>query len=349
MNGAALRVQRAWPLLAARGAAFGQRTLAAAGIPVLLFSLFLLAAGVLPFDAFGAMAQSAFGSGYGISEVVVRAAPFGLTALATAIPARAGLINVGAEGQLVFGALFAAALATALGDAGMGAIPLLVVAGAAGGAAWSGAAALLRVKLGVNETISTLLLNYVAYLLVAMVLQGVLKDPASFNWPFSPPLADSLRFPTLFGTRVHLGVILTPLAAAVFAWALARTYWGLNLRVTGGNPVAAQRGGIDVARSYVTVMLLAGALAGLAGVLQVAGVEGRLRPSTGVGFGYAGFLAAWMVNHHPLWLLASALLLSAIAVSGDALQISAGLPAASVNILTALVLLGVLATGRRRG
>ncbi|MEK7215430.1 MAG: ABC transporter permease, partial [Chloroflexota bacterium] len=334
--GMPLRVKRDFKLIAQ---GFG----GAAVLPVVLFAVFLMLAGVPPIDTFGAMLQSSVGSSYGIGEVLVRAAPFALTALAAAIPARAGLLNVGAEGQLVCGGLGVAAMAAALGDASPAGIPLLIAAGMAGGAAWAGIAGVLRTKLQLSETISTLLLNYIGYLLVAHVLQGPLKDPASFNWPYSPPLADALRFATFLGSRVNLGMLLAPLAAGVLAVLLFRTYWGLNLRVTGGNPQAARRAGINVPRTYLTVMLIAGALAGLAGVLQVMGVEGRLRPTSGVGFGYAGFLAAWMVGHHPIWVLLSALLLAAIAVSGDALQITAGLPASSINILTALVLLGVLA------
>lgn len=318
----------------------------AALLPLLLFGVFLATAGVAPLEALEAMARATLGSAYGVGEIAVRAAPFALSALATALPARAGLLNVGAEGQLACGAVATAAMAAALGDASAAALPLLVIAGAAGGAAWAGVAGLMRTKLEVNETISTLLLNYVAFLLVAHILQGPLKDPASFNWPFSPPLADALRFPTVFGSRVHAGILLAPLAALIFGLVLARTYWGLRLRVTGGNPQAALRAGINVGRTYLMVMLIAGALAGLAGVLQVAGVEGRMRPATGAGFGYAGFLAAWMVSHHPVWLLASSLLLAAILVSGDTLQITVGLPSSSVNILTALVLLGVLARVR---
>ncbi|MSQ28060.1 MAG: ABC transporter permease [Dehalococcoidia bacterium] len=337
--GLTLRVKRDFKPIAQR---FG----VAAVLPVALFALFLMLAGVAPIDTFAAMLQSSVGSSYGIGEVLVRAAPFALTALAAVIPARAGLLNVGAEGQLVCGGLGVAAMAFALGDVSPAGIPLLIVAGMAGGAAWAGIAGVLRTKLQLSETISTLLLNYIGYLLVAHVLQGPLKDPASFNWPYSAPLSDALRFATLLGSRVNVGMLLAPLAAGVLAVLLFRTYWGLNLRVTGGNPQAARRAGINVPRTYLTVMLIAGALAGLAGVLQVMGVEGRLRPTSGVGFGYAGFLAAWMVGHHPIWVLLSALLLAAIAVSGDALQITAGLPASSINILTALVLLGVLARGR---
>lgn len=337
--------QSARPRLISQARPAALSALTAVGIPLGLFSLFLLAAGVAPWDAFPAMLRSSIGSTYGTGEMLLRAAPFVLTALATAIPAKAGLLNVGAEGQLVCGGLAAAAMAAMLGDAGLFGLGLLVLAGCVGGGLWAGLAAWLRTKVQLNETISTLLLNYVAYLLVAHVLQGPLRDPASFNWPYSPPVADGMMFPTIFG-RVHVGVLLAPVAALAFAFVLARTYWGLNLRVAGGNPLAARRAGIEVAKTYLTIMLIAGAMAGLAGVLQVAGAEGRMRPSTGVGFGYAGFLAAWMVGHNPLMLIVSSLLLAGLAVSGDALQIGSGLPASSVNILTALVLLGVLARGR---
>lgn len=316
-----------------------------AAVPLAVFALFLLAAGADPLATYQAMFRNAIGDAYGAGEVAVRAAPFVLTALAAAIPARAGLVNVGGEGQFAVGALAATWAAVALGGSLPRPVTLaaLAAAGALGGAAWSGLAGLLRVRLKLNETISTLLLNYVAFLFMASIVHGPLKDPASFNWPFSPPLAEAARFPTLGGSRVHLGIVLAVLAALALWYLLARTYWGFRLRVVGGNPEATRRAGIHVDRTLLAAMLVGGALAGLAGMVEVAGVEGRLRPTTGTGFGYAGFLAAWMAGHHPLGVLGSALLLAVIAVSGDALQIFASLPASSVNILMALVLLGVLA------
>jgi simple sugar transport system permease protein len=313
--------------------------------PLAIFALFLLMVGVDPVKTYRMMLQSALGDRYGVSEVLIRATPFLLAGLATAVPARVGLINVGAEGQLALGALFTAAAATALGSGlpGLVLIPLLVVAGMLGGALWAGLAGWLRVRLQLNETIATLLLNYVATLTVAYCVHSFLKDPASFNWPFSPPLPDQARFLTIGGTRLHWGVVLAPVAAVLVWYLVSRTVWGLHMRVVGGNGEAARRAGLNVERIQLFAFLLAGALAGLAGMVEVAGVEGRLRPTTGVGFGYVGFLAAWMVSHHPLWLIGSSLLLAVIAVSGDALQITAGLPASSVNILMALVLIGVLA------
>jgi simple sugar transport system permease protein len=324
------------------------------GGPLIIFALFLLAVGADPIATYRAMYFSALGDAYGIGEVLLRAAPFALAALATALPARTRLINVGAEGQIAIGALTTAFAAVALGDRfpAVVTIPLLVVAGALGGALWAGIAGGLRVKMQLNETISTLLLNYVAVLVVAFFVHGILKDPESFNWPFSPPLADQARLATIGGTRLHWGVILAPLAAILVWYLVSHTFWGLHLRVVGGNPEAARRAGFNVERMQLIIFLLAGALAGIAGMLEVAGVEGRLRPTTAVGFGYIGFLAAWMVRHHPLWLLGSSLLLSVIAVSGDALQMTARLPASSVKILMALVLVGILANvkfGKRSG
>lgn len=313
--------------------------------PLAIFALFLLTVGADPIKTYSAMYFSALGDSFGLAEVLIRAAPFILGGLATALPARTRLVNVGAEGQIALGALATTFAAMAIGDSlpAWVTLPALLVAGAAGGALWAGVAGLLRTRLAVNETISTLLLNYVGALVLIFCVHTVLKDPESFNWPFSPPFADAARWVTIGGTRLHWGVIVAPIAALFVWYFLTRTHWGLHLRVVGGNPEAARRAGFNVERIQVLVFLAAGALAGMAGMLEVAGVEGRLRPTTGVGFGYVGFLAAWMVGQHPLGLIASSLLLAVLAVSGDALQITARLPASSVNILMAFVLIGILA------
>lgn len=318
--------------------------------PLFIFALFLLSEGADPLRTFRMMFNSALGDRYGIGEVLIQAAPFALAALATAIPARVRLVNVGAEGQLAIGALTTTFVAVVLTDTfpGYVTIPLLVLAGALGGALWSALAGYLRVQFQLNETISTLLLNYVAFLVMGYFVHGILRDPDSFNWPFSPPFGDQARLATIGGTRLHWGVILAPIAAIIVWYVISRTFIGLRLRVVGGNPEAARRAGYNVERIQLWVFVAAGALAGIAGMIEVAGVEGRLRPTTGVGFGYVGFLAAWMVSHHPLWLIGSSLLLAIIAVSGDALQITASLPSSSVNILMALVLIGVLMQSKRK-
>ncbi len=312
--------------------------------PLLLFALFLLAVGADPIDTYATMFSSALGDRYGLSEVLLRAAPILLAGLATAIPAHVRLINVGGEGQIAMGALATTFAAVALGDTfpSFVTLPILLLAGMLGGAIWAGIPAVLRVTMQLNETISTLLFNYIAVLVLGYFVHGILKDPESFNWPFSPPFAEAARIGTVGGTRLHWGVILAPIAAVAVWYLINKTYVGLRLRVIGGNPEAARRAGMFVSRIQVAMFLLAGALAGAAGMLEVAGIEGRLRPTTGVGLGYVGFLAAWMVSQNPLWLMGSSFLLAVIAVSGDALQMTANLPASSVNILMALVLIVVL-------
>ncbi len=320
-------------------------------LPLFVFGAFLVLVGVNPVETYVAMFTNALSDMYGLGEVAVRATPVILAALATALPARAGLINVGGEGQLVMGALTATAAALAVQETLPGPVALLVagLAGMAGGAAWAGLAGCLRVFFKLNETITTLLLNYVACLFVGFIIHGPLKDPNSFNWPFSPPLADSVRLAALPGSRFHAGFVVA-LIAAVAIWFLAfRTAWGFRLRVVGGNVQSALRAGFHVNRILLLSMLVGGAVAGLGGMVEVCGVEGRLRPATGLGLGYVGFLAAWMARQHPGWIIVTSFLLSAIAVSGDTLQIFANLPASSVNILMASILLCVLAgIGRKR-
>lgn len=319
-------------------------------IPLVLYSVFLLLVGVNPLAIYGSMITATFGDFYGFGEVVVKTAPLILTAVATALPARAGLINVGGEGQLAIGALASTAVAVFVAKdlPGFVGIPLLVVAGAAGGALWAGVAAFLKVKGRMNETITTLLLNYVAYYVVGYFVHGLLKDPASFNWPFSPQLADALRLPTWPGSRLNIGILIAAAIAVAVWFVAAKTRLGFRLRTIGGNALAAAQAGLNVSRAQLWTLVIAGAIAGVAGMIEISGIEGRLRPSTGAQYGYLGFLAAWMAWNHPLWLIATAFVIGAIGVAGNTLEIGSGLPSSSVNILLALVLFAILAMGRRK-
>lgn len=288
---------------------------------------------------------------FGVSQpdALARAIPFVLTALAVALPARAGLINVGGEGQLLMGAAAAGAWAFIVKDALPLAVmlPAMCVVGVAGGLLWSSIAATLRVAANVNETISTLLLNYVASLLLAFLVHDALKDPESFGFAYGPKLDESAQMPLLGDGPVHLGLVVA-LVAVVAVWLLIeRSRWGFRAKVVGGNPEAARRGGIHVGRTVMVALLLGGGIAGIAGSIELSGTELRLRSDIATGFGYIGFLASWMVRHRTAWIPSSALLLAAIAVAGDNLQIDAGLPAASVYVLMALIVLAVLARKSR--
>ncbi|HEY0828876.1 MAG TPA: ABC transporter permease [Bacilli bacterium] len=319
--------------------------------PLFVFAVFLLLAGANPLELYSTMIRSTFGDLYGFGEVVIKATPFILTALAAGLPAKAGMINVGGEGQLVIGALFATWVGVLyLNDVpGIIGLPLIFIAGALGGALWAGIAAVLKVKGRMNETITTLLLNYVAYFTVGYFVHGLLKDPESFNWPFSPELAEPLRLPTFSSvSRVHIGIFIA-IALAVLVWfVIAKTRVGFRIRVVGGNILAAQRAGLNTGRTQFWVLVAAGSLAGIAGVIEITGIEGRLRATTGVNYGYLGFLASWMAWNHPLWLVGTAFVIGMISVAGNSLEISSGLPASSVQILMALVLFAILAVGRRK-
>lgn len=317
--------------------------------PFVVFGLFLLFHNVNPVTLYISMIQSTFGDLYGFGEVLLKATPFILTGLAAALPAKAGLVNVGGEGQLAIGALFSTWFAVFYLDAMPAAlgIPLMLLAGALGGGLWAAVTALLKVKGGLNETITSLLLNYVAAFTVGFFVHGLLKDPNSFNWPFSPEIAPSLRLPVVNGTRLHVGIILALVLAAVTWYVLARTRLGFRIRVIGSNRFAAERAGFRINRTYFWVLVAGGTLAGIAGMIEIAGIEGRLRASTGVNYGYLGFLAAMMAWNHPLRIVLTGFILGMISVAGNTLEIASGLPASSVHILMGLVLFFILGSGRR--
>jgi ABC-type uncharacterized transport system permease subunit len=283
--------------------------------------------------------------GVSIEETLLRATPFVFTGLAVAVPARAGLVNIGGEGQFTMGTVFTTAGVLALGGRLPGAVllPILALAGMLGGMVWAGICAGLRVAVNLNEALSTLLLNFVAPLVLAYFVFGPWKDPQSFNLPLSEQYPDAARLPRYGLTRMHAG-ILVAVAVAIVVWVILDfTRWGFRARVVGGNPEAARRGGVPVGRMMLISLAAGGGLAGLGGMIEATGIEGVLRPGIGVGFGYIGFLASWLVGHRPLAILGSALLLAAISVGGDSLQIDRGLPSTSVYVLMAIVLLVALA------
>ena len=316
---------------------------AVAGAPV-IFGAFVAVKGVNPFTMYADMLTSLADPVQG-QAVLVRAAVLLLAGLAVAVPARAGLLNVGGEGQIVIGAVSAAGVGLIADQRLPGGLVLvlMVLAAMAGGAAWAGLAAGLRLTVKVNEAISTLLLNFVAIDIMLGLIYDPWKDASGFGQPSSRPLADTARLPLFTtGGTLNAGIVLA-LRALVGGWAALRyTTWGFRLRVVGGNPEAARRAGMRVGPLLLSAMLVGGALAGLAGLVHFAGTEFKLRPGMTTNFGYIGFLASWLAMHRPLRVGLAAVLLATIAMGGDSLQIDAGLPAASLNVLMAVVLLVVL-------
>ncbi len=314
-----------------------------------LFALFMLSKGANPLDAYRSM-WTALTTSSALESILVKATPLVLAALAVSIPARAGLVNVGGEGQLIMGGIFAAGVSQAIGNrmAGSAALVLVCAAAAAGGALWAGLAAALKRLVGISEAVTTLLLNYVALNVMFFLIYDVWKDPHGSGQPATRPIPVPQRLPLLGTSQVHAGLLLAIVATGVTWWVLRSTRFGFQLKVVGGNPEAARRAGLRVSLLIVGAMLLGGALAGLGGVAQLAGAEFKLRPGFLVSYGYIGFLASWLARHSPPKVAAAAVLLAAISISGDSLQIDSQLPAATVNILMALVLLAVFGFGKRK-
>jgi simple sugar transport system permease protein len=311
-----------------------------------IFSAFLVAKGADPFAVLSSMWETSAASSDSLGETCLRATPILLAALATAVPARAGLFNLGGEGQLLLGAVGAFLVANQISGPSMPVtLALMAVGGALMGALWACLPAVLKVFTRTNEAISGLLLNYLAALIVTWLCFEPWKDPKSLGQAYSRELHGPERFSIIWGNRVHAGIFVG-LAAAVVLWVVLRsTTWGFKLRVLGGNPAAARRAGLAVGGLSIAAMAVGGAMAGLGGMIEVAGTEGRLRPDLLAGVGFIGFLASWLARHDPLKIIGSALLLGAIAVGGSGLKITAGLSGGAVNILMALVLFGVLGWG----
>ena len=322
----------------------GLRWLGPPAAAMAVFALFLALKGASPAEAFEGMWRSAFGDGDVLGETILRTLPLLMAALAVAVPARAGLFNIGGEGQLIVGAIGAQGTAMAL-DGSLPSLPtlaLMALGGMVAGLLWAGIAGGLKVLTGMNEAISSLLLNYLASILLAWLVFEPWKDPNSLGQAYSEELVGGERLPVAWGDRVHIGVVLALLVPVVLWLVLRYTPWGFKLRVVGGNPEAARRAGLKVGGLGLAAMAVGGAIAGLGGMLEVAGVEGRLRPDILVGFGYIGFLASWLGRHHPLKAVGAATALAAVAVGGNGLKVASGLSGAAVNVLMALVLLAVL-------
>jgi simple sugar transport system permease protein len=322
--------------------------LALAGAAV-VFGLLVLTKGANPFSVYRSMLSTITASA-STDGILLKATPLILAALAVAVPARAGMVNVGGEGQLVIGGVFAMGTSLAIDGRlpGQTTLVLMCLAGAVGGALWAAIAALLKLVVGINEAVSTLLLNYLAVNVMLYLIFDRWKDPNGSGQPASRPLRVSERFPLIGSSKVHDGLIVALVCAGVVWWVLRSTRWGFKLRVVGGNPEAARRAGISVGGALVSAMLVGGALAGLGGVAQLAGAEFKLRQGFLVTYGYMAFLASWLARHKPINVAVAAVVLAAMSVAGDSLQLDSSLPAATVNVLMALVLLAVFGWTRTK-
>ncbi len=309
-----------------------------------LFCAFLLALGHSPAEFFRLIWIGAFGSWFSWRNTLARAAPLLLTALCVAVPAQLGLIIIGGEGALVLGGLAAACAGLLLAAWPPMAVQLgMAVAGAAAGGAWIALAGFLRARRGINETVASLVMAYIAIALFNQLVEGPLRDPASLNKPSTYPIPDAAMLGSLPVLGVHPGVGVG-VAACVLCWVLiSRTTTGFAARTVGGNLRAAQLQGLPVAALMVGACALGGALAGLAGAIEVAAVHGRANASLIAGYGYSGILLAFLARHNALAIMPMAVLLGGIGAAGGLLQRRMGLPDAAVLVLQGAIFIAILA------
>lgn len=309
---------------------------------LVLFGLILLISGQDPIQSYIDIFKYTLGSSYGFSEVIVAMTPILLTALAVAIPSRAGLINVGGEGQLYMGACLATWGAIAFDHLPAWILlPLMLLLGVLGGALWAFIPGYLKALGLVNETITTLLLNFVAPKIVAFFVFGFWHSPMDTNK--TPNFVSAARLPTFFDSRIDLSFFIALILLAIFWFMMKYSRWGLEMRAIGGNPEAAKRNGIPLSRYWIVIMCIGGAIAGLAGMSQVSGYYGVLLVNFSRGLGFMGFLISWLSFGDPIGILVNSFVVSVIITGGNYLQLTGGISYAVINILLAFTLFVVLA------
>ncbi|HEY4328113.1 MAG TPA: ABC transporter permease [Phycisphaerae bacterium] len=325
----------------------------AIGIAMIPFGLFLaIIAGKNPFTAVGLMYDGAFGSWFSFQNTLTRAAPLMLTGLCTALPMRIGMVMIGGEGALVMGALIAAGsghYAQIHGFPNWGIVFTMLLCGALAGGVWITIAGALKHYRGVNETISSLLLIYIAVAIMNHVVEGIWRDPASLNkpstWPITTPDGDML-LGNIPGMDVHWGMVIG-IVACILCWVLMNhTTFGFGAQVVGGNVRAAKVAGLSLGKIILITCMIAGGAAGLAGAIEIAAVQGSCNASiTSVaGYGYTGILVAFLARQNPIAVLPVSILIGGIAASGGLLQRRLGLPDATVNVLQGLIFIVILAS-----
>ncbi|NBB91118.1 MAG: ABC transporter permease [Spirochaetes bacterium] len=323
----------------------------AVAVPVLSIVVSLvLTAGLLRLfgasaaETYIAMFRGAFGSWRALQETLLKSTPLMLASLGVSVAFRIRFWNIGAEGQLVWGGVGAAAVGL-FGAPYIPAallLPAVLLAGMAAGALWGAIPAALNAHWGVDETLTTLMLNYVAILSAEYLYYGPWRDPEGYGFPGTAALAEAAWLPRISG-RLHAGIIIA-LALAVLLWVLFRySRWGFTTSIVGKNRLAARVQGIGLERTIVVVLLLSGALSGLAGATEVAGVSRRLQEGLAVGYGYTAIIVAWLSSLNPLVVVPGSVLMAGLLVGGDQVQMVMRLPASVGEVIQGMILFPLLA------
>ncbi|MFT5259776.1 MAG: ABC-type uncharacterized transport system permease subunit [Saprospiraceae bacterium] len=320
--------------------------------PVLALALTLVAGiclftmmGVSPTAALKAFFVDPISTRYGLGELWVKATPLILIGVALSLAFRAGVWNIGAEGQLLMGAVFGGAVALWFYEkTGFYILPLILIAGILGGMFWAGVVAYLRTKFNANEILTSLMLTYVASLILSLMVHGPFKDPDGYNFPESRIFSDSAMLPIIFdGTRLHAGALIAILA--VFAgWALlSKSLLGYQIKVMGDAPAAGAHAGFSQNKVIWLALLLGGGAAGLAGVIELTGPIGQVLPNISPGYGFAAIIVAYVGRLHPVGALFAGLLLALSYLGGETAQIRLNLPLAVTGVFQGMLLFFILA------
>ena len=315
---------------------------------VALAGLFFWPIGLPPWQLFGLVWQGAFGDGYALSETLVKATPVLWCAIAVAIPAQLGLISIGAEGQMYVGAIAGAGwvFMTATVSPPMVLIGMLFW-GALGGFVWGFVPGWMRAKLNINETLVSLLLNFVAVDILDYLIHGPWKAPEATNWPQSVTFPECTVLPSIVeGYRTHVGLIAAALLSVLLYFFFAKTRWGLITEVLRHNPRLARTCGVSLERYLIVLMAAGGLVAGLGGISEAAAIQTRLESHFLPGYGLSGYLVSWLAHHDFRWLFPLSVMMGAILSSADVLQLSAHLPSSAALILQGLLFGVLVAAGR---
>ncbi|MGD8703818.1 MAG: ABC transporter permease [Desulfosarcina sp.] len=328
--------------ISAMGASMTLALSLAAGM--LVIGVIFISSGVNPVFAFGKIFSGSFGSLYGFKETVTKAIPLILIGGGLAVVFKAKFWNIGAESQLLMGAIFGTWVGLNWGPALPAPIvvPLMFVAGFIGGALWGLIPAILKLRFAINEVISTLMLNYICAEFLTLLIVGPWKSPKKFGFPYTDDLPESAILSLLPGSRIHMETLILALVLMlVLTIMIFKTRFGYEVRVIGENPDAAKYAGIDFTRTTLLIMVISGGMAGLAGIGEVAGIHHYLSyPDTiSSGYGFTAIIVAWLAKLNPLYVILSAIFFAGILVGGDAIQISLGLPAATVDIFNGTMLI----------
>jgi general nucleoside transport system permease protein len=318
--------------------------LGALGVTLLIAAALVMWSGASALATFALVIKGAAGSQFALLETLTRSTPLIFTGLAAAVAFRAKLWNIGGEGQLYIGGVLAVVFGTGLLPLPAPVlVPVLLLAGAVGGALTLLGPTLLKNRFGVDEVVTTLLLNFIVVLFVSLLLDGPIKDPMGLGWPQSPKVAPEAALPKLVqGKRLHAGFLLAIVAALIVWFVNARTALGYEMRAVGHNPRAARFLGMPVDRVLVKTALLSGGLAGLAGVSEVAGLKGNLTLDLSPGFGYSGIVVAMLAMLHPLGVIVAAIFVAGMFVGADAMSRSAGVPNYIAHVMVATSLLAMV-------